>query len=183
MAGNLLLLNEFLPPSALGLGWLADSIKTPTMDAYQLRKPLATDAVMRIAGQNFEALASSASKNSFRLSLTRLLSNSNNFKSTKDATLSSLQVGRYQLRQPKALFRDLVKDEEARAWLNDSIRSGRKSYLIVELQTATDPSLERGQSREHGTDVDLTVPVSTIVTGGIDIFGLGMLRIQCYITL
>jgi len=175
MAGNLLLLNEFLPPSALGLGWLADSIKNPTMDAYQLKTPLSAEAVMRVAGQNFEALASSASTNSFRLSLTRLLSNSNSFKTAKDTQLSSLQVSRLQLRQPKALFRDLVKNEEARAWLNDSIESGRKTYLIVELQTAMDPSLNQGRSKEHSTDVDLTVPVSTIATGGIDVLGLGIL--------
>lgn len=173
MAANLLLLSEFLPPSALGLGWLADSIQNPTMDAYQLRKPLATDAVMRITGQNFEALASAASTDSFRLSLTRLLKDSNTFKSANNATLSSLQVERYQLRQPKALFRDLVSDEEARAWLNDSIESGRKIYLVVELQTAKDPSLKKGHSKDNETDVDLTVPVSTIATGGMDILGLG----------
>lgn len=174
MAEKLLLLNEFLPTSALGLGWLADSLKSPTMDPYQLTKPLPPDAVMRIAGQNFEALASQASTNSFRLSLTRLLSNTNSFTNGKDAELKSVAVNRYQLRQPRALFRDLVRDEEARAWLNDSIESGRKSYLIVELQTAKDPTLSKGQSKEVSADVDLTVPVSTILTSGADILGLGM---------
>ncbi|KAK8151064.1 hypothetical protein IWX90DRAFT_134687 [Phyllosticta citrichinensis] len=173
MASKLLLLNEFLPTSALGLGWLADSMKSPTMDAYQLTKPLPTEAVMRIAGQNFEAMASAASSNSFRLSLMRLLSNSNTFKNENDAELKSVAVNRYQLRQPRALFKELVRDEEAREWLNDSIESGRKSYLIVELQTAKDPTISKGQNKGFSTDVDLTVPVSTIATGGIDILGWG----------
>lgn len=173
MASNLLLLNEFLPPSALGLGWLADSLKTPTMDAYENKSPLSADAIMRLSGQNFEALANASSSNSFRLSLTRLLSTSNEWKHAQDEKMSSLQVSRYQLRQPKALFRDLVRDEEARRWLNDSIESGRKSYLVVELQTAMDPAMERGKSKGVSTDVDLTVPVSTIATGGVDVLGLG----------
>ncbi|PSN65156.1 hypothetical protein BS50DRAFT_677974 [Corynespora cassiicola Philippines] len=173
MAANLLLLNEFLPASALGLGWLADSLKDPMMDAYQMKKPIPADAVLRMAGQNFESLASSASTNSFRLSLTRLLSNSDSFKSAKDSELKSVQVNRYLLRQPKMLFKQLVKDEEARAWLNETIEAGHKSYLIVELQTAKDPSLSRSESKENAVDVDVTVPVSTIATGGMDILGLG----------
>lgn len=87
--------------------------------------------------------------------------------------MSSLQVNRYQLRQPKALFRDLVQNEAARRWLNDSIEAGRKTYLVVELQTAMDPSMDRGRSKGVSVDAEVTVPVSTIATGGVDILGLG----------
>ncbi|KAF2009744.1 hypothetical protein BU24DRAFT_497305 [Aaosphaeria arxii CBS 175.79] len=173
MAANLLLLNEFLPSSALGLGWLADTLKDPVMDAFQSPKPIPEESVLRTVGQNFEALASSASTNSFRLSLTRLLKNSDSFKNSKDAELKAVEVNRYLLRQPKAVFRELVKDEQARAWLNETIETGHRSYMIVELQTAKDPALGRKQTSESSVDVDLTVPVSTIATGGVDVLGLG----------
>jgi hypothetical protein len=180
MAAEMFLLKEFLPTSALGLGWLADSLKTPTMDAHQLNKPLADDDMLRTKGQDFEALIASANTNSFRLMLTRLLSNEHNRKNSDEVRLASVQVNRYQLRQPKALFRSLVQEEHARAWLNESIEAGRKSYMIVELQTAVDPSLSKAHSKEHSTDIDLTVPVSTILTGGVDVFGLGKSCFICY---
>jgi hypothetical protein len=146
------------------------------MDAHPLKQPLAVDETLQTMGQDFETLVSSARTNSFRLMLTRLLNNDNNWTDSKDVRLASVQVNRYQLRQPKAFFRKLVEDEQARAWLNESIESGRKSYMIVELQTAFDPSLSRNHSKEHSADVDVTVPVSTILTGGVDVFGLGTPR-------
>ena len=136
MAKQLLMLNEFVPTSALGSGWLSESLKNPTMDACQLQAVLPDEAVLRAAGQNFESLASSAGTNSVRLSLTRLLTNANSFKNSKEIKLASVKVNRYQLRQPKTLFKDLVQTEYARSWLNDCIQIGRKSYLVVELQAA-----------------------------------------------
>jgi hypothetical protein len=174
MAAEMFLLKEFLPLSALGLGWLADSLKTPTMDAHQLDKLLTDDDMLRSKGQDFEALVASANTNSFRLMLTRLLTNEHSRTNKDEVHLASVQVNRYQLRQPKALFRKLVQEEQARAWLNESIEGGRKSYMIVELQTAFDPSLSQAHDKKHSTDVDLTVPVSTILTGGVDVLGLGM---------
>lgn len=168
-----MLLNELLPSSALGLGWLVESLKNPTMDSCERKGPLPADAVMQVAGQSFDALAATASKNSFRLSLTRLLNNSNESKNENNMKLESIKVNRYQLRQPRSIFKELVSDEKARAWLNESIEQGRKTYLIVELQTAVNAVISKGESKEHSTDVDLTVPVSTIATGGADVLGLG----------
>ena len=66
MASNLLLLKEFLPTSALGLGWLSDQLSDPMMDAFTPTKTLTEEDVLRTVGQNFEGLASSASNNSSR---------------------------------------------------------------------------------------------------------------------
>ncbi|KAF2238010.1 hypothetical protein EV356DRAFT_508587 [Viridothelium virens] len=174
MASQLMLLNEFLPANALNLGGLVESVKNPVMDAYMPKIPLLEDSILSMPAKSFQALLSSNNSTSFRLALTKLLKTSHNIQDGSDVSLQSMKVNRYQLKQPKQIFKKLCQeDEEARNWLNDGIQAGNKSYLVVELQIAENPTLSAKKTKSHQTDADVTVPVSTIATGGADILGVG----------
>ncbi|KAL9082836.1 MAG: hypothetical protein Q9165_008764 [Trypethelium subeluteriae] len=174
MASQLMLMNEFLPTNALVLGGLVESLKNPVMDAYMPNIPLPDDSILPMPAKSFQALLSSNNSTSFRLALTKLLKTSHNIQDGSDVSLQSMKVNRYQLKQPKQTFKKLCQeDEEARRWLNDGIQAGNKSYLVVELQIAEDPTLSTKRTKSHRTDADLTVPVSTIATGGADVLGIG----------
>lgn len=169
-----MLLNEFLPSTALTLGSLVESLKDPIADAFTPSQPLPEDAVLGLPVKTFSALLSNSSDTSFRLALTRLLETSHSMKNAEDTKLESVLVKRYKLKQPRDLFAELCgEDQRARRWLESGIQAGRKSYLVVELQTAVDAVVTRHDSHGHETKADLTVPVSTIATSGADVLGLG----------
>ncbi|KAK8242775.1 CHAT domain-containing protein [Phyllosticta capitalensis] len=173
MATKQFILDEFLPTSALGLGWLVESLENPSMDAFQPKKPLAADAVMRIAGQDFDTLASTARKYPFRLSLTQILSSEASFRNEDNVQLKSAELSHCSLRQPRALFKEMLRDGDARAWMEECVQAARKFYVVVELYTAKDPKLSKGHSKAHTTDVDLSLPIDALALGGADVLGLG----------
>ncbi|KAF2739269.1 hypothetical protein EJ04DRAFT_508974 [Polyplosphaeria fusca] len=174
MASQLMLLDECVPLSALALGSLVESIQNPIMDAYVPKQPLPPEDVLLIPAKSFQGLMSSGTENNLKVALTRLFDISGSTEEKSSASLSSMRVNRYVLRQPRQLFKLLcVADEKAREWLNDGILAGNKSYLVVELQTATNPKITRSDTRKRSADVDATIPVSAIATGGVDVLGLG----------
>lgn len=169
-----MLLDEFLPTTALGLGTLVESLINPTVDAYKSALPLPEDAVLPMAANSFDVLSSSSKSTSFRVALTRLLDTSHSIDQECGTRLQSAQVKRYQLRQPGTIFKALCQeDEAARELLEQGIKAGNKSYMVVELQTVVDPSVRREDVHKNTTKGELTIPVSAIASSGMDIFGLG----------
>jgi hypothetical protein len=174
MASQMMLLDECLPMEALSLGSLVESIQNPIMDAYVPKVPLPSDAVLTVAAKSFQGLMSSSNATSFKVALTRLFDIGHSSENGAEATLNSIKVNRYVLKQPRELFKTLcLGDEKARQWLNDGIQAGSKSYLVVELQTATNPKITKSDTTKSSTDANVTVPVSTIATSGADVLGLG----------
>ncbi|KAF1345094.1 hypothetical protein BDV97DRAFT_41046 [Delphinella strobiligena] len=174
MASKMMLLDEFLPATALGLGTLVESLMNPIMDAYKPALPLPEDAVLPTAASSFDVLSSSSKSTSFRVALTRLLDTSHSIDGGRGTRLQSAQVKRYQLRQPRAIFKALCQEDEAtRTWLEQGIQAGNKSYMVVELQTVVDPSVQREDVYKNTTKGELTVPVSAIASSGMDSLGLG----------
>ncbi|KAF2123086.1 hypothetical protein BDV96DRAFT_593540 [Lophiotrema nucula] len=174
MASQMMLLNELIPKDALSLGSLVESIQNPIVDAYINRTTLPPDAVLPIPAKGFEALSTASKSNSFNVALTKLFGIGHDNAASAEASLKSIQVTRYMLKQPKQLFKELCsKNEEARGWLNDGIQAGSKSYLVVEVQTARDAILSHRDTASSSSDLKATVPTSTIATGGADILGLG----------
>lgn len=173
MAAQMLLLNETIPVEALRLGSLVDSLKSPAMDAFTLHDELPADAVISTQARSFGALFSSAKSPSFKLHLSQMLNIDHVDTKQDSADLNSTSVRHYQLKQPRQVFKQLCQNSAAREWLNDGIQSGRKSYMVVDLQTAEDPSLTQRQEKKHETSLDANVPVSLIATGGMDVLGLG----------
>lgn len=170
----MMLLDECLPMGALSLGSLVESIRNPIMDAYVPKSPLPSDAVLTIAAKSFQGLMSSSNAASFRVSLTRLFDVGGSSENGAEASLHAMQVNRYVLKQPREIFRAMcLGDEKARQYLNEGIQAGNKSYLVVELQTATNPMIKRSDTKKSSSDANVTVPVSTIATGGADVLGLG----------
>ena len=174
MASQMMLLDDCLPMNALGLGSLVESIRNPIMDAYIPKEAIPKDAVLCVPAKSFEGVLSSSADDSFKLALTKLFHISHSSEDESAATLKSIRVNRYVLKQPKELFRTLcLKDEMARQWLNDGIKANSKSYLVVELQTAQDATITRSDTTKNSNSAGVTVPVSTIATGGADVLGLG----------
>ncbi|KAF2258504.1 hypothetical protein CC78DRAFT_572475 [Lojkania enalia] len=166
MASQMMLLDECLPMDALGLGTLVESIHNPVMDAYVPKETLPADAILKIPAKSFQGLASSSSESSFRLALTRLFGISHSSEDGTEASLRSIKVIRYVLKQPREIFKSLCyEDEKARQWLNDGIQAGSKSYLVVELQTAMDPKITRSDTRKRSTDANASIPVDAIAPG------------------
>lgn len=163
-----------MPMDALRLGSLVESIQNPIMDAYVPTDPITPEAFQKIPYKSFNGLMSSANAASFRTALTRLFDIGHSSDTEAAATLEAMQVNRYILKQPRDIFKSLcLSNEKARQWLQDGIQAGSKSFLVVELQTATNPKVTRSDSHSTKTDANVTVPVSMIATQGADVLGLG----------
>lgn len=65
MASRMMLLDDFLPTTALGLETLVESLMNPTVDAYKSALPLAEDAVLSMATNSSNVLSSSSKYISF----------------------------------------------------------------------------------------------------------------------
>jgi hypothetical protein len=160
--------------SALALGSLVESVRNPIMDAYVPKNPVPKDAVLCVPAKSFEGVLSNGEANNFKLALTKLFHISHSSEEESAATLKSIRVNRYVLKSPKELFRTLcLGDESARQWLNDGIKANSKSYLVVELQTAQDATITRSDTTKRSNEVGITVPTSTIATGGADVLSMG----------
>jgi hypothetical protein len=62
-----------------------------------------------------------------------------------------------------------LTDERARQWLSEGIQQGKKSFMVVELQTAEDAVIAQRKREGDSFGIDGTVPVATIATYGADL--------------
>jgi len=83
--------------------------------------------------------------------------------------VESKVVGRYELLQQKATFAEICKSPAAREWIEDGIKEGQPSYMLVGAMTVFDASITQSETKEHKYGGSISVPVTEILEQGVDI--------------
>jgi len=112
-------------------------------------------------------LLEESSDTDFKAQVTKLLSSSLTKSATDTQWLSACEVRKYQLRNPKSLFKDLIKRDGMRKWLQNEIEDGTDEvYFIVGYYTVLDAESYRGTQKAHKIGAIGEVPVGYIATQG-----------------
>ncbi|ERF72990.1 hypothetical protein EPUS_08847 [Endocarpon pusillum Z07020] len=149
MKSRFVLLNSLVPIEEIRPGGLVSELLSPQTNAFAGNLPPESTDVYIDENDNFGVLLANSSEGAFRSNLTKLLRTSSTIGNEESVQLSSARSRSIELRQPRKVFIQLCKSSEVRQWLEDGVREGAKSYLVVGF------------------------PVSTIASGGADILGLG----------
>jgi hypothetical protein len=133
------------------LGGLLSDIRYPNQDVLNVANVAdgSPDVAVRTES-NIQHDLHTSERSWFDAQVSRLVAASYQRSSNDDVRISSHEGRIYELKQPKALFQGLCENPEVKEWLQDDIKSGSKSYMIVGYRTFIDASTEarQGSSKE-----------------------------------
>ncbi|KAB2568883.1 hypothetical protein DBV05_g12435 [Lasiodiplodia theobromae] len=172
MAPPYLVLPQLLPVHAVPVGSLVCSLLEPHVDIFKRQLGPDVDPGFQTTALDLSGFVQKSRETRFHAALTQLLNVHTQPGSAGGTHLASKAVKRYEMTSHREAFAELCASEDARAWLEESVRAGEKCYLIVGVTTVLDARVSQAHSRRIATGVDLTAPVSTALTGGIDVFGI-----------
>ncbi|KAI9826048.1 MAG: hypothetical protein M1832_000497 [Thelocarpon impressellum] len=173
MGSKLVLLNSLIPVEEVRLGGLVSELLSPQTNAFSSTLPLESENVYIDENEDFGTTLARSRDDAFRSSLTRLLNTMVKAGAEESVQLSSAKSRNLELRQPRKVFTELCALPAAREWLESGVREGEKSYLVIGYRTVSNATFTAKSSSQVQLSGDVTVPVSTIATGGADVLGLG----------
>ncbi|PMD60979.1 uncharacterized protein K444DRAFT_628997 [Hyaloscypha bicolor E] len=157
-----------------------DGFPTPRHKAGEDYPELTEPLDYRVQPQvNLGKLLEESNDNTFKAKVTKILSTSFGKSSSNTNWLGPCEVRKYTLINPKLLFKDLIKCDSVREWLQDAIEDGvTKVYFVVGYYTVLDATIldSTQQSSNYGVKTD--VPVGDIVTHGATALIPGMLDLD-----
>jgi len=140
----------------------------PDQDIYEPPELREGEDYYVLSQHNLGKLLESTKDTTYKTNVTRILSASFEKSATDTKWLGDCEVRRYQLKDPKKLFKKIIKLQETREWLQDEIRDGAgAAYFMVGYLTAVDATGYEGASNSSGISVDAQVPVGDILTHGV----------------
>jgi hypothetical protein len=140
----------------------------PDQDIYEPPELKEGEDYYVLSQHNLGKLLEATKDTKYKANVTRILSASFEKSATDTKWLGDCEVRRYQLKDPKKLFKKIIKLEETREWLQDEIRDGAgAAYFMVGYLTAIDATGYERASNSSGTSVDAQVPVGDILTHGV----------------
>lgn len=163
MPRSILLSKHFLPLSAVGLGRFVISFDEPHHDFHDPLCPAGPDVTEKIQIR-FDSSHHSIKHQKGASQLTGFLSSSFSKRLKSSIRITADEAKTYYLNNAGQWFRDAVKSEETRKWIERTIDEGENIYVVVAYHTLLNARIVeqlQGQSAAGGT---LAIPVSTALT-------------------
>lgn len=170
------LLPSLLPFGVVKVPSLICSLENPHVDNFSSVDPVTSDGkVFRTSIQALKGLLSDTSSLQFGAALTKLLNiDLTPHDDASRISVESKAVGRYEVLQQKTMFAELCKLPQAREWIEEGIKDGQASYMLVGAMTVFDAKVIQEGSSEHQYGGSVTIPITEIAEHGIDVLD-GML--------
>lgn len=142
------------------LASLVPNIRNPNQDALSLRS-LVTGADVSVRVQkNFQARLKNGTNSMFRARLSRLLSLLHDKEDVSATQISALEGRMYELKQPKALFKEICTRKQVQEWLQEGLEDGQDTYFVVGYHTFFNAKmLEQNHSASHNHG-EVRIPVA-----------------------
>ncbi|GME56285.1 uncharacterized protein LTHEOB_4188 [Neofusicoccum parvum] len=172
MAPPFLVLPQLLPAHSVPVGSLVCSLLEPHVDILKEERGVEEESGFQATALDLSGFIQKSRSTRFSVALTQLLNVHTEPGSAGGTHLSSKAVKRYELASHRERFAELCTGEKTKTWLEESVKAGEKCYMVVGVMTVLDAKISQIHSERVATGVDLTAPVSTALTGGIDIFGI-----------
>ncbi|KAH7025351.1 hypothetical protein B0J12DRAFT_384129 [Macrophomina phaseolina] len=172
MSAPYLVLPRLLPVDAVPVGSLVCSLLDPHIDVLKPPVEIEDGESLLSTATSLSGFIQESRSRRFSAALTQLLNVHTQPGSGGGTYLSSSAVKRYELSSQRKRFAELCANEEAREWLEEGVKAGEKSYLVVGVMTVLDANVVQTHTKRAGTGFDVTAPVSTALTGGIPLPGI-----------
>lgn len=172
MSPPYLVLPRLLPVDAVPVGSLVCSLLDPHIDVFKPPVEIEDDESFLSTATSLSGFVQESRSRKFSAALTQLLNVHVQPGSGGGTYLSSSAVRRYELDSHRKKFAEICADEEAREWLEEGVKAGEKCYMVVGVMTVLDAKVLQIHNRGTGAGFDVTAPVSTALTGGVDLFGI-----------
>jgi hypothetical protein len=174
MCQSVLLSQFLLPLSAIKLGRFVTNINEPDGDYHDP----GLDKIFNINEMVFTDCDTADTREvhrNFGTELISLLSSSVSKQAKTSIQITTKQVKTYYLDNNRQWFRDIVKSEEVREWIEQIIDEGQRIYVVVGYHTVLDARVTEQSREEEQFDGKLKIPVSSALAASGVIVPLGTL--------
>lgn len=172
MRSSVLLPQFLLPPSAIQLGRFVTNVDEPHRD-YLDPKPIKDFRVIEKVAKQYDSADSLIAQHKFVSDLTAFLSSTASRRTNASIHINTKEVKTYYLDNNGQWFREIVKSEDVRKWIERVIDEGEDIYVVVGYHTILDAHIAE-QSREQkllNGNVALPVSSALLASGAIVPFG------------
>ncbi|KAJ5404021.1 hypothetical protein N7509_003892 [Penicillium cosmopolitanum] len=172
MRSSVLLPQFFLPPSAIKLGRFVTNIDEPHRDYLDPRLEKTFSIIEKVATQ-YDSADSLRNQRKFGSELTAFLSSTVSSRMNTSIHINTKQVKTYYLDNNGQWFRDIVKSEDVRKWIERTIDEGEDIYVVVGYHTVLDARIAEQSREQKALDGNLAIPISSalLATGVVAPFG------------
>ncbi|KAJ5740093.1 hypothetical protein N7533_012877 [Penicillium manginii] len=160
MRASVLLPQFFLPPSAIKLGRFVTNIDEPHRDYHDPVLGQGLNIIEKVARQ-YDGADSLGTQRTFGSELTAFLSSSMSSRTNARIHVTTKQVKTYYLDNNGQWFRDIVKSEDVRKWIERTIDEGEDIYVVVGYHTVLDARIAEQALEEKLLDGKLAVSLSS----------------------
>jgi hypothetical protein len=153
------------------LGTLVPDVRYPNQDALIVYATVPTEHFSKRPQHKLQGSLENEKNRSLVMQLTKLLRLSAG-KSKQDNLFLKAEAGWiYELRQPKAYFKEICSKDEVRVWLREGLEQQLDSYFVLGLRTFQNTSVGKGEKDAKQLGLSATVPVGEVVRAntGVDI--------------
>jgi hypothetical protein len=162
MGVSVLLPQVFLPQSAIKLGRFVTNIDEPHRD-YHDPSPGQGFNIIEKNETYYDGTETLGGHRSFVSQLTALVSSSISSRTKCSIRITTNQVKTYYLDNNGQWFRDVVRSEDVRKWIERTIDEGEDIYLVVGYHTALDARIAEQSREQKGLDGKLVIPLSSVL--------------------
>jgi hypothetical protein len=150
----------FLPQSAIKLGRFVTNIDEPHRDYHDPSSSQAFNIIEKV-DSHYDGTDTFGDHRSFGSELTAFLSSSISSRTKASIRIATKQVKTYYLDNNGQWFRDAVRSEDVRKWIERTIDEGEDIYVVVGYHTALDARIAEQSREQKGLDGKLVMPIST----------------------
>jgi hypothetical protein len=159
MPACVLLAQFLLPGKAVKLGRFVTNVDEPHRDYHDPACDSGFDVTEKLQ-THYDSFHHSANHRTFATDLTSFLSSSFSKRAKESVRISAEQVKTYYLNNTGQWFRDAVKLEASRKWLERTIDEGDDIYFVVGYHTILDARIVEQSGGQGMSSGNLVIPVS-----------------------
>ncbi|KAI9863866.1 MAG: hypothetical protein M1813_003518 [Trichoglossum hirsutum] len=168
MLYSIVLQQRFLPLNSVQLGRLVLSVDEPQQDYLD---PLCDheDGIIANPQTQYNEVQQTAADKSFSSVLTRLVSASRTKQNKTSTRVATDRVTTYQLNNSGLWFKNAVKLEATRKWIEQAIDQGEDVYVVVGYHTMLNARIVESASMASESSAQFDVPATALLaaTGAV----------------
>ncbi|OGE48711.1 hypothetical protein PENARI_c026G01127 [Penicillium arizonense] len=163
MRSSVLLPQFFLPPSAIKLGRFVTNIDEPHRNYLEPRLEKSFRVIEKVATQ-YDGTDSQRAKRNLGSELTAFFSSAVSSRTNTSIHINTKQVKTYYLDNNGQWFRDIVKSEDVRKWIDRTIDEGEDIYVVVGYHTILDARIAEQSREEYLLNGSLAMPIASALS-------------------
>ncbi|KAJ5560185.1 hypothetical protein N7513_002584 [Penicillium frequentans] len=167
MRASVLLPEVFLPRSAIKLGRFVTNVDEPHQEYHDPHSDQELQIIEKVE-THYHTTDSVGHQRSFVSQFTAFLSSSVTRNWKTSTSITTTQVKTYYLDNNGQWFRDAVKSENTRRWIERIIDEGEDIFVVVGYHTALDARIVEQSQKQNALQGNLQIPITNVLaTSGI----------------